>query len=246
MEALTLANLRNVLIRLEETIIFGLIERAQVCLNAVVYEPGGIPVPGFDGCFADYMLWETEVLHARLRRYTSPDEVPFFEGLPDPILPPMQFPQVILPNTININDQILECYKRRILPLICPPGDDRHYGSTATLDIPCLQAISKRIHYGKFIAEAKFRQDQEQYTRLIRDRDESGIMERLTNREVEQHLLRRVRAKTAAYGRDIDGGPESAAEPSFRIAPATVAEIYQRWLIPMTKDVELLYLLGRK
>jgi chorismate mutase len=36
-------------------------------------------------------------------------------------------------------------------------GDDGNYGSAATLDVLCLQALSQRIHYGKFVAEAKFR-----------------------------------------------------------------------------------------
>lgn len=40
---------------------------------------------------------------------------------------------------------------------IAAAGDDGNYGSAATLDVLCLQALSKRIHYGKFVAEAKFR-----------------------------------------------------------------------------------------
>jgi hypothetical protein len=40
---------------------------------------------------------------------------------------------------------------------IATPGDDGNYGSAATLDVLALQALSKRIHYGKFVAEAKFR-----------------------------------------------------------------------------------------
>lgn len=40
---------------------------------------------------------------------------------------------------------------------IAAPGDDGNYGSAATIDVLCLQALSKRIHYGKFVAEAKFR-----------------------------------------------------------------------------------------
>lgn len=42
-------------------------------------------------------------------------------------------------------------------PAITPGGDDGNYGSAATLDVLVLQALSTRIHYGKFVAEAKFR-----------------------------------------------------------------------------------------
>lgn len=40
---------------------------------------------------------------------------------------------------------------------ITTAGDDSNYGSAGVLDVLCLQALSKRIHYGKFVAEAKFR-----------------------------------------------------------------------------------------
>ncbi len=48
-------------------------------------------------------------------------------------------------------------YLSRVLPDITVASDDNNYGSAATLDVLCLQALSKRIHYGKFVAEAKFR-----------------------------------------------------------------------------------------
>ena len=40
---------------------------------------------------------------------------------------------------------------------ITVPGDDNNYGSSSMLDVTLLQALSKRIHYGMFVAEAKFR-----------------------------------------------------------------------------------------
>ena len=44
--ALSLDNIRQSLIRQEDTIIFSLIERAQFAANAPVYESGAIAVPG--------------------------------------------------------------------------------------------------------------------------------------------------------------------------------------------------------
>lgn len=63
--ALSLANIRETLIRLEDTIIFSLIERAQFARNDAVYQPDAIPVPGFraDGrrySLLEYLLRETE------------------------------------------------------------------------------------------------------------------------------------------------------------------------------------------
>ena len=48
------------------------------------------------------------------------------------------------------------------------------------------QALSKRIHYGKFVAEAKFLAAEDRYRALIAAQDEEGIMDALTDRAVEQ------------------------------------------------------------
>jgi chorismate mutase len=44
--SLTLPNIRSSLIRQEDSIIFTLIERAQFAQNPLVYQPGGVEVPG--------------------------------------------------------------------------------------------------------------------------------------------------------------------------------------------------------
>ena len=51
---------------------------------------------------------------------------------------------------------------------------------------PFLQALSKRVHYGKFVAEAKFLEQREEYTELIRRQDSNAIMDLLTNAAVEK------------------------------------------------------------
>jgi chorismate mutase len=47
------------------------------------------------------------------------------------------------------------------------------------------QALSKRIHYGMFVAEAKFRKQTEQYSELIARQDSAAILDLLTDRAVE-------------------------------------------------------------
>lgn len=47
------------------------------------------------------------------------------------------------------------------------------------------QALSKRIHYGKFVAEAKFKARPDEYSSLIRRGDVDGIMKLLTDERVE-------------------------------------------------------------
>lgn len=66
--ALDLGNIRYTLIRLEDTIIFNLIERAQFPLNRSIYVPGAVPLPNFKGSFLDWLLAEVEQTHGTLRR----------------------------------------------------------------------------------------------------------------------------------------------------------------------------------
>ena len=98
--------------------------------------------------------------------------------------------QVLVPwaKSINLNSQIMDLYLHELMPGITEPGDDNNYGSAAMQDVLCLQALSKRIHYGKFVAEAKFRADPEQYQQLIRDKDQDAIMRTLTNQDIENKV----------------------------------------------------------
>ncbi|KAF3777854.1 Chorismate mutase 1 [Nymphaea thermarum] len=94
-DSLTLESIRHSLIRQEDSIIFGLLERAQYCYNADTYDLNVFSIGGFEGCLVEFMVRETEKLHAQVGRYKSPDEHPFFPNdLPEPLLPPLQYPQV--------------------------------------------------------------------------------------------------------------------------------------------------------
>jgi len=52
------------------------------------------------------------------------------------------------PNNINVNNKIWDSYINNVVPRICPIDDDSNYGSSATIDTSCLQALSRRIHFG--------------------------------------------------------------------------------------------------
>jgi chorismate mutase len=259
---------------MEDTIIFGLIERAQYARNGPVYEPGAVPVPlwtheGRQMSLLEYLLRETEQIHGRIRRYTSPDENAFFpDAVPPLVLPPMGYPQVLWPAAadVNVNPKIMDMYLNHLLPATTPEGDDRNYGSAAMHDVIILQALSRRIHYGKFVAEAKFRAQTEEYTALIHAKDSERIMELLTDRAVELKVVERVKLKAATFGQDLntapvalaaahgnDGGERTSTSSSsihgdtslLRVSPQAVAELYDEWVMPLTKEVEVEYLLHR-
>lgn len=255
-----LALLRAHLIRLEETIIFSLIERAQFKCNPLIYSREGTerlfgqPLEG-GLSFADYFLFRTECLHSTVRRYTDPEENQFFESLPAPILPRAPGPTILAQNSININQVIKRVYREVVVPRVAKDGDDGHYGSSVTIDVSVLQALSKRIHYGKNIAEAKWRGDPALYQRLADQGDWQAMLTSLTDEAVELKLLKRVRHKAAIFGQDVgpDGGvviaadsaPELAGGQSFKVDPELVANLYKEIIIPLTKEVEVRYLFHR-
>lgn len=236
---LSLPSIRNVLARLEETIIFGLIERAQFRQNRIIYKPDGVGRELGGESLMGYLLHECERSHAKVRRYTSPDEHPFFPRLPRPILPPLKSTSPLRPNSININSRIRREYEKQIVPLFCRPGDDMQWGSSSVSDVNLLQALSKRIHYGKFVAEAKFRSARAALLPLIRRGDGAGIAAAVTNVEVEEQVLRRVETKAATLAREF-----GSAKGRYKIPPRVVRDVYARWIIPLNKEVQVLYLLG--
>ncbi|OEL32355.1 Chorismate mutase 3, chloroplastic [Dichanthelium oligosanthes] len=247
-ETLTLDSVRDTLIRLEDSIIFGLLERAQYRYNADTYDSNAFRMDGFKGSLVEYMVRETEKLHAQVGRYKSPDEHPFYpEDLPEPQLPPMKYPMVLHPvaGNININKEIWKLYFDELLPRLAKEGSDGNYGSSALCDTSLLQALSKRIHYGKFVAEAKFQGSPEAYTPAIKDQDAAQLMELLTYEAVERAIEHRVEAKAKIFGQEVNiGAEDNDAPPVYKITPSLVAGLYRR-IMPLTKKVQVAYLLRR-
>ncbi|KAL6143529.1 hypothetical protein ACLB2K_054224 [Fragaria x ananassa] len=259
---LTLEGIRHSLIRQEDSIIFGLLERSQYCHNASTYDPNVFPMDGFQGSLVEYILQETEKLHARVGRYSSPDEHPFFpDQLPAPMLPPLKYPEVLHPiaHSININSKVWEMYFRDILPRLVKEGDDGNNGSTAVCDTMCLQTLSKRIHYGKFVAECKFRTAPESYEAAIKEQlflvvvlfifqNRDKLMALLTYPTVEEAIIRRVEMKAKTYGQEVTVYKVKEEQPGlqvYKIKPTLVADLYGEWIMPLTKQVQVEYLLRR-
>ncbi|OMJ08435.1 Chorismate mutase [Smittium culicis] len=202
----------------------------------------------------------------------SPDEYPFTKDLPLPVLPDLDYPNLLVKNSINVNDKIKDIYINTVIQEICEHGDDSNYGSSATRDIECLQALSRRIHYGKFVAESKFRDPKyhDTYVKLIKEQNAEAINELLTNEQVEKKLLDRLHKKALIYGQDFDAlnfkvsespsgsrpvlseiylnNPtvkDSEPKKNIKVDSSVVVDLYKTHVIPLTKLVEVEYLLHR-
>eukprot|EP00571_Detonula_confervacea_P001150 CAMPEP_0172315798 /NCGR_PEP_ID=MMETSP1058-20130122/26325_1 /TAXON_ID=83371 /ORGANISM="Detonula confervacea, Strain CCMP 353" /LENGTH=395 /DNA_ID=CAMNT_0013029961 /DNA_START=46 /DNA_END=1236 /DNA_ORIENTATION=+ len=234
-DLLSLDYIRSTLIRQEETIIFALIERAQFRQNDIVYEVGGVPGLGaplgssvseeeeVELSFLDFMFTGTEALHSRVRRYESPEEHAFFPSrLPKRTnsLSELDYPNLLSNDAaiddLNWNKILKDKYLSVIVPAIAEKGDDEQYGSAVIGDIAVLQALSKRIHFGKFVAESKYRSNPVGFQQLVEEGNAAGVMTLLTNEKVEAQVLTRARLKATNYGREpllaslpkVEGGEE--------------------------------------
>ncbi|KAL0795561.1 hypothetical protein Bca101_066938 [Brassica carinata] len=196
-------------------LLFSSSEILRVCYNPDTYDEDAFAMEGFQGSLVEFMARETEQLHAKVDRYKSPDEHPFFpQCLPEPILPPIQYAQVLhhCADPININKKIL----------------------------------SKRIHFGKFFAEAKFRENPATYEPAIREQDPTQLLRLLTYETVEQAIKKRVEIKAHIFGQDVTiNDQETGADPSYKINPILVAKLYGEIIMPLTKEIQIEYLLRR-
>lgn len=244
---LDLNNIRQALIRMEETIVFALIERSQFYSSPSVYEPKKF-IPNFEGSMLDWFLLQLEKTHSQVRRYEAPDETPFFPNdiLPT-ILPSINYPKILADysNEINVNNEIKEFYVHDIVPKIsCKEGEQQeNLGSVSTSDVECLQTISRRIHFGKFVAESKFQNDKENYIRMIKEKDVEGIERSITNKVVEDKILERLEIKAESYG--IDPSLKFSQNKQSKVDPKVISQLYKDYIIPLTKKVEIDYLLRR-
>ncbi|CAN6459094.1 unnamed protein product [Victoria cruziana] len=211
---LSLESARESLIRQEDTIVFSLIERTQYPFNAPAYDA----IPCLGGSLAEVLVKETEVLHAKVLHPAA--------------------------SKININKIIWKTYFEELLPLITADGDDGNYISASLCDLSCLQVLSKRIHYGKFVAEVKYRAAPQDYEPAIRAQDRDALMRLLTFEKVEEMVKRRVENKGKVFGQEITSDfIEGTGKQKF--VPRVVSMLYEKWVMPLTKLVQVEYLLRR-
>ena len=167
------------------------------------------------------------------------------------MLQPLQYPQILHVNNVNVNNIIKEKYVREILPEACRKfeRDDRgetaeNYGSSAVCDVNVLHSLSRRIHFGKFVAESKFRTETDRFVKLIKAEDREGIDAAITNAAVEKQVLERLKLKAKTYGTD-PSHLVNGTSGDEKINIDAVVHMYAQVVIPLTKVVEVEYLMQR-
>ncbi|CAA0838562.1 Chorismate mutase 2 [Striga hermonthica] len=234
-----LESLRDILIGLEDTIIFCLIERSKYAYNQHLYDSSRNGLGSF--------IQDSEAVQARFGRYTLEEETPFSGcNFLRSTLPRMNCTKVLhMPaSCFNKSKEIMTAYLD-LLPNITINGDDGHYAPALASDLVCLQAISKRITLGKFVAEAKYNKDPIAYnaTILVKN-NEDALMKLLTDTKVENEVIQRVAKKAEILGQNIDPFNTSIVKQA-KVDPSVISRFYENSMIPLTKQVEVTYLQHR-
>lgn len=156
-----------------------------------------------------------------------------------------------VPTEAIINKRLLDIYRKHIVPAICEEGDCGNHGSVAVQDVHVLQTMSSRIYYGLFVAESKFRSETEKATALIKAKDREGLMAFITKPEVEQRNIQRVILKARTFSQNIPAAEVGQLSPTLSLSTTHkldaeyIGKVFQDFLMPLTKDVEVDYLLAR-
>tara|TARA_Y100000310_G_C20687539_1_gene820042 strand:- start:1081 stop:1809 length:729 start_codon:yes stop_codon:yes gene_type:complete len=225
----------------ENNIIVFLLLRAQEPGNKTSYQRGKSGFANYDGSYFDHWLNEIEIAGSKSNRYSFPGETSFFKNLPEPELelvrPDTGLFEVALPD-VDIAKEIREAYLS-LIPKLCDSRDDRNtYGSSAEMDVLAFQALSLRIHYGAlYVAEAKFQENEEKYTSLIRAGDVNGIETALTRPKVEEEIRDRIQKKVS--------GLQTIMDLKIKVDPQLIMDFYDNTIIPLTKKGQVDYLMKR-
>lgn len=131
---------------------------------------------------------------------------------------------------MNVNDKLKDSYISHILPAACAQfgreerGEaQENFGSAATCDVNVIQALSRRIHFGKFVAESKFRKETGRFVEMIKRGDREGLGDAITDKKVEAKVLERLGLKAKTYGTD----PSIEADGQGKINVEAVVAMYK-------------------
>lgn len=74
--------------------------------------------------------------------------------------------------------------------------------------------------------------------------DKEALMKLLTIESVEEMVVKRVKKKAMVFGQEVSLDRDVKGI-TYKVDPSVVSLLYQKWLIPLTKNVEVEYLLNR-
>jgi chorismate mutase len=95
---------------------------------------------------------------------------------------------------------------------------------------------------GKFVSESKFEENPSVFLPHILKPNRAALEALITRPDVERKLLLRLRKKAATYAQDF--ATDGEGNGSLKIDVDGVVDLYESYIIPLTKEVEVSLNLG--
>lgn len=90
-----------------------------------------------------------------------------------------------------------------------------------------------------FVSESKFRSAPADFVPHILNPNPAALLALITKPAVEAALLRRLDKKARWYGAELGPEGDPVAEMELKVHPEEVVRLYEEYIIPLTKDVEV-------
>ena len=105
--------------------------------------------------------------------------------------------------------------------------------------------VHLQFFFSPFFCKLDFSQNQFCLV-VVTLQDKDTLMKLLTYPEVEEAIKRRVDMKAKTFGQEVVVNmKEQRTEPVYKINPRLVADLYSDWIMPLTKEVQVAYLLRK-
>jgi chorismate mutase len=131
-------------------------------------------------------------------------------------------------------------YRTRVLPaLVLPDMPNASAADVRTCDTACIRAVLLRLRFAVHVAESKFEAPDARLLAAAAAGDAAQLDATITYPAVEQAVVNRVAGYVADYARRHHLEPACAERLS-----GAVTALYRTWLIPLSRDVQVAWLIA--
>ncbi len=117
-------------------------------------------------------------------------------------------------------------YVNTLLPALCEPGSDVDRRKCIAADNACMNALVQRLNLAVHVATLKLEEIPEALRVPLGNRDPVQMEAAITNHTVEAEVIARILEMTR--------GQQASAE-----LPQRIARIYEAWIIPISRKIQV-------
>ncbi|HNX36644.1 MAG TPA: hypothetical protein PKM57_18630 [Kiritimatiellia bacterium] len=123
-------------------------------------------------------------------------------------------------------------YVNTLLPVLCEPGSDEDRRKCIAADSNCMNALVQRLNLSVHVAALKLEEIPEALRIPLQNRDAAQMEEAITNHTVEAEVIARI----------LDMSHEQHASGAL---PQRIARLYEAWIIPISRKIQVHDLLAK-